>query len=124
MLPVFDQLAIYEEMCTFSGRMVTAAQANDWDKLIALESRVAALRDKLMHEEGNAVLALSLAESERKSVMIRKILEDDTEIRHHIEPWMENVRPFLGSQTQRKKLQKTYAAADATPDSGPAMDAW
>ena len=49
MLSVSDQLVIYEEIHALSGQMVTAAQGNDWDSLIELESRVATLRDRLMN---------------------------------------------------------------------------
>lgn len=123
MLSVSDQLAIYEEIYTLSGYMVTAAQANDWDNLIALESRVSTLRDRLMIEESASTLALSVAESDRKSAMIRQILEDDAEIRRHTEPWMDNVRQFLGSQSQRRKMQSAYVATDVLADNGSAMDA-
>jgi len=120
MLPVFDQFVIYEEIHTLSGQMVNAAQANDWDSLIALESRVTALRDRLMNEEGADSLVLSVAESAQKSAMIRKILENDAEIRRHVEPWMDSVRQFLGSQSQRRKMQHAYAATDSPSESGAA----
>ena len=120
MLPVFDQFVIYEEIHTLSGQMVNAAQANDWDSLIALESRVTALRDRLMNEEGADSLVLSVAESAQKSAMIRKILENDAEIRRHVEPWMDSVRQFLGSQSQRRKMQHAYAATDSPAESGAA----
>lgn len=107
-LSVSDQLAIYAEIHTLYGVMVEAAQTNGWDNLIALESRVAALRDRLMHGEGNVAVVWSADESERKADLIRKILADDAEIRRHTEPWMENVRQFLGSQRQRQKVQQAY----------------
>jgi flagellar protein FliT len=123
MLSVSDQLMIYEEIHALSGQMVTAAQANDWDSLIALESCVATLRDRLMSGEGADSLVLSAAESAQKSAMIRKILENDAEIRRHVEPWMDNVRQFLGSQSQRRKMQHAYAATDIPSESGAAAGA-
>lgn len=108
MLSVSDQLAIYEEIHTLYGLMVKAAQANDWDSLIAAESRVALLRDRLMSEGGD--VALSVSESERISAMIRNILEHDAGIRRHVKPWMDNARQLLGSQRQRRKMQQAYAA--------------
>lgn len=109
MLSVSDQLAIYEEIHALYGLMVKAAQANDWDSLVAAESRVALLRDRLMSEGGD--VALSVSESERISAMIRNILEHDAGIRCHIKPWMDNVRQFLGSQRQRRQMQQAYAGA-------------
>lgn len=120
MLPVSDQFVIYEEIHTLSGQMVNAAQANDWDSLIALESRVTTLRDRLMNEEGADSLVLSVAEGAQKSAMIRKILENDAEIRRHVEPWMDSVCQFLGSQSQRRKMQRAYAATDSPSESGAA----
>lgn len=120
MLPVSDQFVIYEEIHTLSGQMVNAAQANDWDSLIALESRVTMLRDRLMNEEGADSLVLSVAEGAQKSAMIRKILENDAEIRRHVEPWMDSVCQFLGSQSQCRKMQRAYAATDSPSESGAA----
>ena len=118
-----DQLVIYEEIQALSGQMVTAAQANDWDSLIALESRVTALRDRLMNGGDSDSLLLSAAESAQKSAMIRKILENDAEVRRHVEPWMDSVRQFLGSQNQRRKMQHAYAATDIPSESGAAAGA-
>jgi flagellar protein FliT len=90
------QIKLYEEISTLSQRMVDAAQANNWDRLLELESRVAELRNKLIASD--ASLALSTHEIMHKQGLIQQILEDDAEIRRHTEPWMERVRQFLGSQ--------------------------
>ncbi|TAJ16395.1 MAG: flagellar protein FliT [Rugosibacter sp.] len=123
MTSVSSQLVIYEEMYALSEQMVAAAQANEWDKLIALESRVSILRDKLMTEESVGVESLSGADRARKAAMIRKILEDNAEILCHTEPWMENVRQFLGSQHQRRKMHHAYAVMDALSNGGSATEA-
>jgi flagellar protein FliT len=123
MTPMPGQLVIYEEMYALSGQMVAAAQANDWDRLIALEGCVSTLRDKLMTEESVGVESLSGADRARKAAMIGKVLENDAEIRRHVEPWMDNVRQFLGSQHQRRKMQHAYAVTDAFSERGSAMDA-
>jgi flagellar protein FliT len=120
MTPVSGQLGIYEEMHALSAQMVNAAQANDWDKPDRTGKPCDILRDKLMNEEGADSLVLSVAESAQKSAMIRKILENDAEIRRHVEPWMDSVRQFLGSQSQRRKMQHAYAATDSPSESGAA----
>lgn len=109
MLSMPAQLDLYEEIRALSGRMAETAQANDWDHLIELERRVAALRDTLMADAGST--PLSGAENERKLGLIQQILADDAEIRRHTEPWMEHVRHFLGSQSRRRQVQQAYAAA-------------
>ena len=90
------QIKLYEKISTLSQRMVDAAQANNWDRLVALERRVAALRNELIASD--ASLALSTPELLHKQSLIQQILEDDAEIRRHTEPWMERVRHFLGTQ--------------------------
>ncbi len=92
-------LEIYEQMCLLSTRMVEAARANDWDRLIALERAVAELRDELLHAGDGAPESPTAAERRRQ--LILRILEDDAEVRRHTEPWMEKVRHFL-SGTGRK----------------------
>jgi flagellar protein FliT len=103
-----SQLELYEQMAKLSGRMATAAQANDWDELIELEQRVAALREALMmSEEGNP----SPEEAIQKRVLIQRILDDDAEVRRHTEPWMEQVRRFLGAGNQQRRVERAYGAA-------------
>ncbi|HEY8856172.1 MAG TPA: flagellar protein FliT [Rugosibacter sp.] len=93
------QIKLYEKISTLSQRMVDAAQANNWDRLVELERRVAALRNELIAND--ASLALSTPELLHKQSLIQQILEDDAEIRRHTEPWMERVRHFLGAQKSR-----------------------
>ncbi|NWG29963.1 MAG: flagellar protein FliT [Rhodocyclaceae bacterium] len=92
-------LEIYEQMCALSNRMVDAARAHDWDRLIALERAVASLRDTLMQDGGAA--AESPEETERRRALIRRILEDDAEVRRHTEPWMEKVRRLLSGNARK-----------------------
>lgn len=101
------QIELYEEMCALSTDMVAAAQANDWDHLIALESEVTRLRLALMASDDGK--PLSPQATERKRDLIQHILENDAEVRRHTEPWMEHVRQFLGSHNKARTMQKAYA---------------
>lgn len=104
-----SQIERYEEMSALSARMVEAAQCNDWEALVMLEKSVAALRDTLVTEtEGYASLSLSPAETEMKRALIQRILDDDAEVRRHTEPWMEQVRQFLGGAATRRKVERAY----------------
>lgn len=90
---------LYEEICLLSSRMVEAARARDWDKLIELERDVIRLRSRLITTpEDSELLAADLA---RKHRLIQRILEDDAEVRRHTEPWMERMRQFLGGEMGR-----------------------
>lgn len=102
-----SQIELYEQMHALSSRMVEAARANDWDRLIDLESNVAALRTQLMSEEGGA---LAPGEIEQKRRLIQNILQDDAEVRRHTEPWMEQVRQFLSGETRKQRVDRAYGA--------------
>lgn len=111
-----SQIELYEEMSLLSARMVEAARASEWDELIELERGVTGLRNTLMAtpEDRNA----PATDLERKRSLIRRILEDDAEVRRHTEPWMEHVRKYLGNSTRRRDVEKAYAAGAGESDSG------
>jgi flagellar protein FliT len=108
MLLMPAQIEIYEQMCTLSTRMVEAARANDWDRLIDLEHAVAGLRDTLAQEAENA--SSDPRDLERKRDMIQRILKDDAEVRRHTEPWMEQVRRFLSGDVRKRQVDQAYGA--------------
>lgn len=99
-------LEIYENMGTISARMAEAARAHDWDELVTLEKSVARLRASLEADDDNS--NLSSIEIERKHSLIQKILDDDAEVRRHTEPWMEQVRQFLGEGRRRIQVERAY----------------
>lgn len=103
-----SQIELYEEMSLLSSRMVEAARASDWDNLIELERGVTRLRNTLMTTPDDS----NTPETDlvRKRNLIQRILEDDAEVRRHTEPWMEQVRQFLGDKGRRRDVQKAYAA--------------
>lgn len=102
------QVELYREMSALSLRMVDAARANDWDDLVELERRVAALRERVMRVDSND--ALTPMEIEDKRGLIQQILENDAEIRRHTEPWMEQVRQYLGNASRRQRVEQAYGA--------------
>ncbi|MCX7165501.1 MAG: flagellar protein FliT [Rhodocyclales bacterium] len=103
-----SQIELYEEVLRLSSRMVAAARAGDWDDLIELERGIDSLRNAL---RATAEEACALAtEPTHKHSLIRRILEDDAEVRRHTEPWMEHLCQFLGDSTRRRDILKAYAA--------------
>ncbi len=101
-------LALYESMSALSGQMAEAAGACDWDRLAALEKDCAGLARRL--EGGVEPIALSDGEKARKRELILKILDDDAEVRRHTEPWLEQVRQFLGSGARERSVRRAYGA--------------
>lgn len=108
MLTMPSQIEIYQEMSALSARMVEAAQAQDWDSLVVLESSVSELRNTLMTDDDNA--RLTVGERNLKAALIQRILDDDAQVRLHTEPWMEQVRKYLGDSARRRDVRNAYAA--------------
>ena len=108
MLLMPAQIEIYEQMCALSSRMVEAARANDWDRLIDLERAVADLRDTLAQEAETG--STDPRDAEKKRAMIQRILKDDAEVRRHTEPWMEQVRRFLSGDVRKRQVDQAYGA--------------
>lgn len=107
MLDMPSNIAIYESICALSSRMVLAAQENDWDGLVELEREVVALRELLAPLDDHV---LSAHEIELKRSLIHRILADDAEVRRHTEPWMEQVRRFLGAGANQRRVESAYGA--------------
>jgi flagellar protein FliT len=101
-------IELYEEIRALSARMVGAAQCAQWDELVELEQRIAALRDSMLHTDDDT---LSPADAQRKRLLIQGILADDAEVRRHTEPWMEHVRQFLGAGVVARRVSQAYQAA-------------
>lgn len=99
-------LAMYESMRTLSARMAEAAAACEWERLVGLERECAGLA-RALEASGDAA-PLSDAERRRKRELILQILADDAEVRRHTEPWMEQVKPFLGAGARRNNLRRAY----------------
>lgn len=108
MLLMPAQIEIYEQMCTLSTRMVEAARANDWDRLIDLERAVASLRDTLAQDAESGTT--DPRDTEKRRAMIQRILKDDAEVRRHTEPWMEQVRRFLSGDVRKRQVDRAYGA--------------
>ena len=103
-----SQIDIYRDMSALSAQMVEAAHAHDWERLIRLEKTVATLRNKLAPEDDNA--ALSTDELTLKRELIQGILENDAAVRTCTEPWMEQLRSYLGSSGKRRRARQAYGA--------------
>jgi flagellar protein FliT len=103
-----SSLALYESMHAISAQMVEAACACDWDRLVALEKDCAGLARHI--ETSGEPIRLSDAERARKKDLILRILADDAEVRRHTEPWMEQVKQFLGGGARAHNVRRAYSA--------------
>jgi flagellar protein FliT len=116
MLAMPSQLQLYEEVSLLSARMVEAARASDWDKLIELENSVASLRNILMTTPED--YGLPTDDVNRKRSLIQSILENDAEVRRHTEPWMEQLQQLIGVGSKQRKMERAYSAMSGYGSTG------
>ena len=102
-------LALYETVADITDQMLAAARTGDWEQLAALESRCSSQVEIIkMNEEPRPVL--SAVARERKVKIIKKILEDDRQIRDITEPWMAQLSAMINSAGTERKLSQAYGA--------------
>lgn len=98
-------LATYESIVQVSGHMAAAARDHDWDRLVSLEQDCAEL---VRHLQQAPARLGEPAEQKRKAALIHQVLDNDAEIRTHVEPWMEQVRHFLGDRHRGRAVNRAY----------------
>jgi flagellar protein FliT len=107
-----DTLTLFATMKILSERMVAAAQANDWDRLAGLECEQAAIRAEIVRLEpdGRPSGELSEADQVRKASLITDMLENDREVRRHVEPWLASARKLLSGTVRDRAVRTVYGA--------------
>jgi flagellar protein FliT len=99
-------LSQYDKVAAASARMLHAARAGDWDRLIAAETECAALVERL-RAAGNPE-TMSSSGRKRRFSAIHRILADDAEIRRLTQPWLQQLEGFLGCRDDERRLRKAY----------------
>jgi flagellar protein FliT len=99
-------LDCYDGIGAASGRMLTAAMANDWDALVNAESECAAIISRLQALGESKPLSENGAR--RKMQVIRKVLAEDAKIRDHTQPWMRSMEAILCGKVSERRVQNTY----------------
>jgi flagellar protein FliT len=100
-------LAVYEDMSLLMGQMLDAANKSDWDALILLEKQCAAHVATLkLHDQTPE--ALEESSRLRKIDLIKKLLNDDRQIRDLITPWMAHLSALMGNTRIQAQAFKAY----------------
>lgn len=101
-----DTIAIYEEVCGITNQMLAAAREADWESLEALERQCSGRIDLLRVSDSSD----SLSEDERqiKIGIIRKILDDDRQIREIVSPWVAQLAALINRSGTERKLNRAY----------------
>ena len=106
-----ELIGTYENILAVTARMLGAARAAEWDRLVELEQECRLLVQSLIAARSGNEIELEPEVRKRKFEIIRKVLADDAEIRNLTEPWMQRLQHLLGSIGQERKLRAAYGGA-------------
>ena len=96
----------YKAILTTTGKMLTAAQNNEWDQLVSLEQECRRLTET--QKKNDAEPILDKEQLKKKVTIIHQILEDDAQIRALIQPWMVKLQDILNTNSRTRNLQQAY----------------
>ena len=102
-------LETYEHLAEVTGRMRIAALEEDWDSVIALESECASVYHRLLSVDQGA--AFDTDYQQRKAELIRKLLDNDAQIRERVSGQLNRVWRLLEGGRKVERLNSAYAAA-------------
>jgi len=87
---------LYQAIEASSARMLQAAQAQDWDAVARCESTCAVLIAQLRLQAGHSTL--EPAQRRQKTAIMRRILQNDAQIRALAEPWLAQFEHLFDGQ--------------------------
>jgi flagellar protein FliT len=91
-------LDYYKAIESASQQMLIAAQTENWDQVVQLESTCAVLIEQLRGKARNN--KLSSEERREKLRIMQRILRTDAEIRLLAEPWLSDIELLVGDRSQ------------------------
>ncbi len=101
-------LALYTQLSVVTTRMREAARAADWDGLIALEVECADVSSQLVKREDGAPRTVDY--QRRKADLIRKVLQDDAEIRQNVNERLAGLWRLIDGRKSVARLNAAYSA--------------
>ena len=96
----------YESLSTLTAQMREAAERGEWDQLIDLEQQCS--RYVAAMKSADASASLDESARLRKAQIIKKILENDADIRSRTTAWMGQLQRVMQSNRQEQRLQQVY----------------
>ena len=102
-------ITLYETVADITDQMLAAARTGDWEQLAALESHCSSQVEILKNSDQQRQPLTPLAR-EKKTRIIKKILDDDRQIRDITEPWMAQLSAMMNSAGTERKLSQAYGA--------------
>lgn len=90
-------LDYYKAIENASQKMLMAAQMENWDQVVQLESTCAVLIEQLRNKARTN--KLSHEERREKLRIMQRILRTDAEIRLLAEPWLNDIEMLVGDRS-------------------------
>jgi flagellar protein FliT len=90
-------LDYYKAIESASRQMLVAAQTENWDQVVQLESTCAVLIEQLRGKARNN--KLSSEERREKLRIMQRILRTDAKIRLLAEPWLSDIELLVGDRS-------------------------
>jgi flagellar protein FliT len=103
-----EVLSVYAAMADLTEQMVRAATLSDWDRLVALEKRVAGHVQVLRERESPE--PMQGAEREQKIELIRQMLTADRKIRDLTMPWMAQLSKLINVTGTERRVLNAYGS--------------
>ncbi len=99
-------LDFYKNISATTSQMLAAAQEQDWDLLVELEKECAKYTESLKRVEmirpvGEAFVSVKVG-------YIKKILNDDRQIRSLVSPWMAKLEGMIAINRVEKNVKQKY----------------
>src|SRR5450830_1505798 len=101
-----EVISLYESVADLTDQMLAAARQEDWDLLSRLESDCAHVVNVLKQNE--ASVRLSDDRRDRKIAILKKILEDDRDIRNLTDPGLQKLSALIKNTSTERKLANAY----------------
>ena len=101
-----DVIQSYQRLLELSNTMLVHARNDDWAALIESEVVYVSEVEKLQNYEVDAML--SEAQQEAKLELLRKLLEQDKEIRERLLARREELEKLISSASKKKQVEDAY----------------
>jgi flagellar protein FliT len=101
-----EVISLYESVADLTDQMLAAARQEDWDLLSRLEADCAHVVNVLKQNEGST--RLTDDRRERKIEILKKILEDDRDIRNLTDPGLQKLSALIKNTSTERKLANAY----------------
>ncbi len=95
-----------QRMAELSERMLDAADAADWDRLVELEREMKQARDQAgvgaEHDDDATLLY--------KARLVERMLSNQQRILRQVRPWMDETRELLANGSRDRAVRAAYGA--------------